>query len=386
VSAGLRGIRRCRRCVNPDTRPNIFFDESGLCPVCVFALKNEFGGIDWPGRRRELDEILRWGRARKKSSYDCIVPVSGGKDSTRQALYARDDLRLKPLLVSCVYPPEQLAERGALNISNLISLGFDTVTIGLDPQVWKALMRIGFRQFGNWARSTEMALYAIPIHAAIAYKIPLVFYGENPVWTIGERHGRLDGDASRLNQANTIRGGPASLLPPDVSRQSANFYHYPPEQEMVHAELRLVYLGYYIPDWSGHNNARFAVAHGLTVRQDPPEDIGDIWGFTSLDEDFRIVNQMLKYLKLGFGHVTDQVCEAISAGMMTREEGLELVRRYDGKCARRYVESFCRYLDITEREFWEVAESYRNQEIWSRVEGGDWTLADESRTGAANDA
>ena len=114
-----------------------------------------------------------------------------------------------------------MTDRGARNFANLISLGFDTLGVSPDPQIWKRLMREGFFRFGNWCKSTEMALYAIPIHAAIAYQVPLIFYGENPAFTIGEKHGRLDGDASRLKQGNTIAGGPKPLLPDDVTDQGA---------------------------------------------------------------------------------------------------------------------------------------------------------------------
>jgi hypothetical protein len=83
-------IRLCARCVNPSTRPNIVFDEEGVCPVCRFEEEKRRGVIDWEARRREIDEIVAWGRANTKCSYDCIVTVSGGKDSTRQAIFARD--------------------------------------------------------------------------------------------------------------------------------------------------------------------------------------------------------------------------------------------------------------------------------------------------------
>jgi len=367
-------IKLCKRCVNPSTRPRIVFDEEGMCPVCRFEEEKRKQIIDWHARRKELLEILEWGRSYTKTSYDCIVTISGGKDSMRQAMFVRDELGAKPLLVSCVYPPEQLHERGAHNLSNLIALGFDTLSIGLNPQVWKTLMRQGFFKFANWAKSTEMALYAIPVHAAIAYHIPLIFYGENPVLTIGEKHGRVDGDASRLKEGNTIRGGPVELLTEDESGQDAYFYYYPPDDDMEYAKLRLVYLGYYIPDWSGQRNGEFAIKRGLQVRADPPEKTGDLWGFSGLDEDFRLVNQMVKYIKLGFGHVTDQVVEAINAGMMTREEGIELIKKYDGKCDRVYVERFCKYLGIDETEFWEMAESCRNPEIWERADTGEWKL------------
>lgn len=367
-------MKYCRKCVNPSTRPNIFFDESGLCPACQYEEAKRREVIDWTQRDRELQEICDWGRANTKSHYDCIVTVSGGKDSLRQAMFARDDLKMNPLLVSCVYPPEQIAERGADNIGNLIALGFDTVSLSLNPILWKRLMREGFFRFGNWARSTEMALYAIPVHIAIAYHIPLIFYGENPAWTIGEKHGKLDGDASRLKQGNTIRGGPAQLLPPDVTAQQAHFYFYPPDEDMEYARLRLIYLGYYIRDWSGFNNAKFAIEHGLHVRTEPPEMTGDLWGFTGLDEDFRLVNQMIKYVKFGFGHVTDQAVEAINAGRMTRDEGFDLVRKYDGKCDRKYILHYCHYLGITEDEFWNVVESYRNHDLWEREADGSWRL------------
>jgi hypothetical protein len=143
---------------------------------------------------------------------------------------------------------------------------------------------------------------------------------------------------------------------------------------MEYARLRLVYLGYYIPDWSGHQNAEFSVQRGLVTRKEPPEMTGDLWGFTGLDEDFRLVNQMIKYVKFGFGHVSDQVVEAINAGMMTREAGLELVRKYDGKCDPSYITRYCNYLGIDEAEFWRVVESYRNPEMWERDADGAWRV------------
>ncbi|HVW20874.1 MAG TPA: N-acetyl sugar amidotransferase [Opitutaceae bacterium] len=367
-------VRLCQRCVNPSSRPNLTLDAEGICPVCRYEEKKRDDHIDWAARRAELDEICRWGRTHTRARYDCMVTVSGGKDSLRQACFAREELGMNPLLVNCAYPPEQLTERGARNLTNLIELGFDTLSVSPDPQVWKRLMREGFLRFGNWCRSTEMALYAIPVHVAIAYQIPLIFYGENPVLTIGEKHGRIDGDASQLKKGNTIAGGPTPLLPPDLTPRDAHFYYYPPDEDMAAARLRLVYLGYYMADWSGRANAQFAVARGLEVRTEPPEATGDLWGFSCLDEDFSIVNQFLKYLKLGFGRVTDQVCEAISSGAMTRIEGLDLVRRYDGKCDPEFIRRFCAYLEIPEAVFWDFAEKFRNPNYWRRDDSGQWRL------------
>ncbi len=367
-------MRYCKRCVQPDTRPGIIFDNEGICPACRFAEQTE--SIDWQGRRQELEKIAEYGRQHNVSGYDCIVGVSGGKDSTRQAIYVKDELRLKPLLVCCTYPPEQLTERGASNISNLISLGFDCITVSPNPVVWKILMRQGFLKFGNWCKSTEMALYASCPKVAIAYHIPIIFLGENTAITLGDRlTGSVTGDASRMKHGHTIEGGnPDRLLVKEITEQDIHFYRYPNDIEMELGKLRVIFLGYYIKDFNKFRNAEFSIAHGLEIRHEPPEDMGDILGTTALDDDFVIVNQMFKELKFGFGQVTDQVCEAIRLGRMTREEAIENVKKYDGKCADKYIKRFCEYLEIDEEEFWSVADRYRNRDIWEKDGNGEWRI------------
>jgi N-acetyl sugar amidotransferase len=365
----------CRTCVNPSTRPNMEIDADGICPVCRFESERRNDVVDWAGREAELRALCEWGKAHRRSSYDCIVPVSGGKDSTRQACHVRDELGLNPLLVNCSYPPEQLTELGAHNFSNLISLGFDLISISPDPRLWKRIVRKSFFDNGNWQRGPEMVLYASPIHAAIAYQIPLIFYGENPAFTIGEKASGFDGDASRLKQGNTIAGGPDSLLPPGVERPDAHFYYYPSDDDMDAAQLRLVYLGYYMRDWSGAVNAQFALARGFRKRSEPAEMTGDITAYTCLDEDFSIVNQYFKYLKLGFGRVTDQVCEAINnQGTMSRAEGLEVVKLVDGNCDRSFIRRFCAFAEISEDEFDQNVERFRNRALWSENADGTFRL------------
>lgn len=366
-------MQYCKRCVNPDTRPNIEFTD-GVCLAC--RLKSEITEkVDWDVRYRELIDIMNWGAASSKSNYDCIVGVSGGKDSTRQALHVRDELGYNPLLVCCTYPPEQIQDRGANNLANLISHGFDTITVGPDPQLWKRLMREGFVRFGNWCRATEMALYSIPVHVAIAYKIPLILLGENTAYTLGEKESSLDGNANRMKYSNTLGGGSTRELRPEgTEERQYHFYEYPADWEMEAADIRIIYLGYYMPDFNSFANAEFSIAHGLHVRDEDPSEIGDITGHSALDEDFVIVNQFLKYLKFGFGKVTDQVCEAMYFGLMDREEGVRLVNLYDGRCSPRFIRRFCQYIGVSEETFWSVAERYRGKDVWTRDEKGEWTL------------
>ena len=133
----------CTNCLDPSTRPKISFDKNGVCSSCNQhkKIKNE---VDYVYKERVFREILKKFKKNKNSHFDCIIGVSGGKDSTRQALWLRDKFKLNPLLVCCTYPPEQLTEKGAENLSNLIELGFDTIVSAPSPQIWKKVLRAGF--------------------------------------------------------------------------------------------------------------------------------------------------------------------------------------------------------------------------------------------------
>jgi len=220
-----------------------------------------------------------------------------------------------------------------------------------------------------------MALYSIPIHVAIAEKIPLIFLGENPAHTIGEKHGKLAGDASQMRKSNTLMDGNANVfLDQNISSQDLHFYNYPSNEDIEYSDLRIIYLGYYIRDWSGWNNGQFSIDRGLVTRSDSPENTGDLWGISGLDEDFRIVNQLMKYVKFGFGHVVDQTMERIHAGEMGRDEAIELIKRFDGKCSNEYIEKLCNYLEIDSSEFFERLDANRNLDIWEKKEDNQWSL------------
>jgi hypothetical protein len=237
-------------------------------------------------------------------------------------------------------------------------------------------MRQGFLKYGNWCKSTEMALYASCPKIAIAYHIPLVFLGENPAIALGDLNvGSVTGDANKMKYCHTLEGGnPDKLLIKEITEQDIFWYRYPSDEEMDWAKLKIVFLGYYIKDFTRFKNAEVAIKHGLEIRDDPPQDMGDAYGFEALDDDFVIVNQMLKYIKFGFGKTTDQASEAVRLGMITRGEAVDLVNKYDGKCAHKYIKKFCDYLEIPEDSFWKVVETFRNKDIWEKDGCGQWRL------------
>jgi hypothetical protein len=135
-------MKYCIKCLQTDTRLNTIFTDEDLCPACNYH--NNTRDIDWDDRFNILTNIISKIDKKPGRYFDCIVGVSGDKDSTRQALWVRDKLGLTPLLVGLMHPPEQVTERGVNNISNLIELGFDVVLSSLSPQMWKKTLYDGF--------------------------------------------------------------------------------------------------------------------------------------------------------------------------------------------------------------------------------------------------
>jgi N-acetyl sugar amidotransferase len=360
-------MKYCKNCLNVDTRPNIKFTDEGFCPPCAAYISPDL--IDWEERKKELAEIVKFGKEHNQSGYDCIIGVSGGKDSTRQALFVKENLGMNPLLVSLNYPPEQMSERGARNLSNLINLGFDCVNVGCSPQIWRQLMKTAFFEFGNWARATEIALFSSVPRAAIAYQIPLIWWGENAAVVLGDLgvKGKSGSDANNLKYSNTLAGGDISwILNEGIHKKEVLQYTYPSDEEMERAKLRIVFLAHFWKDFSIYTNGNVTVLRGLDVRPEDPEGNADHWGTSMLDEDFFIMNMMIKWLKFGFGRASDNINEEIRYGRVSREEGIRIVKKFDGKCSSEIIKRFCRYIEISVKEFWEVVDRFVNKELFEK--------------------
>jgi N-acetyl sugar amidotransferase len=360
----------CTNCLSMSTRPNVEFTTSGLCPAC-----NQYehsSNIDWSQREADLKSIIQFGKNHGSSGYDCIIGVSGGKDSTVQALFVRDTLNMKPLLVSMNYPPKQISELGVRNLSNLIDLGFDCVSINCSPVLWKNLMRTGFYQFGNWAKSTELALFSSVPRIAIAYQIPLIWWGENASVQLGDMkvEGASPSDGNRLKFSNTLDGGNIDwLLQTGLKENQILQFKYPSDHEMTRAGIRIIFLGHFIKDFTIYTNGVRASLRGLTFKEPSLTD-ADFWGTSMLDEDFFTVNMMIKWLKFGFGRANDNVNEEIRCGRMSREEGIKIVEKFDGMCSPKVIEEFCSYIEITTEEFWRVVDTFVNYNLFERIEPG----------------
>ena len=346
-------MKYCRFCLQPDTRPNTFFSADGVCPACTYF--HALNDVDWEERIEILRDIFAARERRPGVFHDCIIGISGGKDSTRQALWVRDYLELNPLLVCLSYPPEQVTQRGVDNLSNLIELGFDVVVSAPAPGTWRRLKRDGFDEFTNSFRSTELALFSCVPQVALRYGIDLILWGENPALQLGDMRtlGRTGYDGNNLRHMNTLTSGKSWMYARGYEESELIAYTYPEVEEFLAADLKIIYLGWFLGDWSLVNNAMYAAPNGLKLRTDGVEATGDLFGVTALDEDFTPINQMIKYYKFGFGRTTDYVNEEIRLGRMTREEGIDLVTCFDDKCSPEYVARYCDYLGISVDQFWE---------------------------------
>lgn len=358
-------MKYCKNCLQPDTRPNSKFNEKGICPACSYH--NLLKGVDWEERNEILMNVINTFPRNHNQIYDCIIGVSGGKDSTRQALFVRDKLGLNPLLVCLSYPPEQVAERGVNNISNLINLGFNVVLSTTAPKTWRKLMRESFFRFTNWARSTEMALFASVPQMAIRYKIPLIFWGENPGLQVGDLKtlGKNGFDGNNLRNMNTLSGGEMQwMYECGLEKRDILPFIYPSAEEFEKNNIQIVYLGWFLGDWSEVNNAMYSVGSGLEIRDDKVENTGDLYGVTALDEEWVTLNQMIKFYKFGFGRMSDYVNEDIRNGRLTREEGIILIEKYDDSCSEENISSFCEYIDISVEKFWEQIYLSMNKDLF----------------------
>jgi len=365
-------MRVCNRCIQPDTRPGIYFNNQGICGACLW--EEEKKEINWEAREKELEEIAEWAKNTAKSNYDCVIGVSGGKDSTKQALTARDRLGLRCLLVNC--EPEGITEIESHNIENLKKLGFDVINLRPNPKVMKMLIKRDFYKYLNPVKITEFPLYASAYIIAEKFDIPLIIQGENPGLTLGTSLTGVgtDSNAMKADELQTLSSGWKEYIEIEgVEEKDLYLFHYD-RKKLEEKGCKAIWLNYFLKEWSNHNNAIFAKEHGLRWRPEDfdRESVGTHLPYFQLDGDLTQVNQLLKNIKFGFGQCMDHVCYDLREGRITRNEAIELVKKYDGKCSEVYIEKFCNYIGISQKEFWSVTEKFRGS-MWKRDKKGNWS-------------
>lgn len=361
----------------PDSRPGLVLDASGVCNACRWHQQKST--IDWDARHAELQEICDQAKRETSGPWDCVLGVSGGKDSTWQAFYLRDVLGLSPLLVQ--FSSAEGTDLGRYNLEKLTEHGFSLVSFHPSPVVSRALSKKSFFKFGNIIKYAEQSLFSTPYRVAMAYHIPLVFFGENPALECGDGF-RREGtqvsagwDATTIRYNNTLGGAHLDTWLGDGIREKDIIpYSFPSDQELSLWGGRGIFMGYYL-NWSGYRNALFSIQKGLRCTPSLPHDIGDYCRYNSLDSHFVSVNSHMKHVKLGFGHTTEFSSYDVRTGRINRSEAIDLIREFDGRCHSRFIKGYCDWIGITTEEFDAVRDSYRGP-MWRRGKSGDWEIED----------
>ena len=365
-------MKYCQKCLSTNLRPQSVF-EKGVCLPCRYS---GAAGLENPNiKLKILQEKFRVSRQKQKNkgAYDCIVGVSGGKDSTRQAHWVRDRLGLRPLIVCCGYAPKQMSKTGAKNLSNLMTMGFDVIIATPAPQTAAELSLQSFKKFGNVCKSTEMSLFSTVPRLAIELGVNTLFWGENPALQVGGGAEGLDEfDGNNMRKLNTLNSTDGD----DWIEDTVSFpylsehYVYPSEDKFEKGNVNIFYLGPVWDDWSNFDNATYASLEGLTLRPGEELQTGDLSNASMLDEEFTNINMMLKYYKFGFGRATDFVDEQIRNGSLSRKKAIEIVKKFDGVCSDEIIARFSAYVGISIVEFWNISNNWVNEKLFTVLDGG----------------
>lgn len=360
-------MRWCASCVLPDTRPNLVIGDDGVCNACRTHGQRE--GIDWKARRRDLDEVV--GRAQARShGWDCLLPVSGGKDSTWQTVVCLE-LGLNPLAVTWKTPAR--TELGQRNLDNLVALGVDHVDFQVNPRVERKFMLAALERFGSTAIPMHMALFNIPLTAAVRYGIPLVVWGENAAAEYGGAEGAGRGhrlDREWLRRFGVMHGTTAVDWVSDrLTAKELTPYFGPTDDELERADVEAVFLGHYL-GWDPERSLEIASAHGF--RSAGASRTG-YYDYADLDDDFISIHHWLKWPKFGFTRTFDNLSLEIRNGRLTRDEAIEILREHGDETPHEDIERFCEFAGITRMRFDEIVERWRNPDVWTR-RNGRWEI------------
>ncbi|MCC6227347.1 MAG: N-acetyl sugar amidotransferase [Microthrixaceae bacterium] len=365
-------IRYCRRCVMPETKPDILFDADGVCSACNhYAARAE---VDWDARRSELLEIVTRYRSSSPSNYDCVVPVSGGKDSTFQVVRVLE-LGLTPICVTSTTC--RLTDLGRRNLDNLHRLGVDSIEMTPNPRVRRKLNRIGLREVGDISWPEHVGIFTTPVRTAVQMRVPLIVWGEN---SQNEYGGPAAAAADNTLTRRWLEefGGLLGLRVSDMdgvdglTERDLIPYSYPTDEELAEVGVTGIFLGHYLP-WDGWANQVIAQAHGFETY--PTFVEGSLVNYENLDNAFNGIHDYFKFLKFGFGRATDLACMMIRRGRLARADAIELVRRHDGVFPATHLgislEEILEDLDISIDEFVAICDRFTNRRLFETDRQGE---------------
>ncbi len=365
-------LKYCVKCVMPNTKPDLSFDDSGVCSACNSY--NDRSDVDWDLRKKELKDLLEQYKNKDGNSWDCIVPVSGGKDSTYQVIRILQ-LGLNPLCVTATTC--SLSKIGRKNIDNIKSLGVDYIEFTPNPVIRAKLNRIGLNEVGDISWPEHVGIFTIPVRAAVEYNVPLIIWGEN---SQNEYGGPAAAQSNNILNRRWLEefGGLLGMRVSDLIGQDGIEqkhiipYLYPSDERLEEVGVTGLFLGHYLP-WDGMSNALISQANGFHSYDKIVE--GSMVNYENLDNYQTGIHDYFKFLKFGFGRATDIACTHIRRGRLSREDGMDVVKRLDGKFPWEYLgkslEDTLKPLNMNVNEFIRICDQFTNKKIFQKDSQGD---------------
>ena len=367
-------IKYCRHCVYPETKPDLSLDENGICDACRFVDVKDT--TNWDLRRKELAEIFEKFKNKDGSNYDCVIPVSGGKDSTFQAYVVKEEFGLNPLCVSYHLP--EFTDLGRKNLENLKKLGVDCLEFTPNPEICKKMQKIALIEFGDAQWPEHFGIFTVPVQVAVRYNIPLIVWGENSQAEYGGPLKDMENkylDSKWCEQYGTRVGGqsnsfvgPEVMLKHGIDRKFLNPYIYPSDEEIKQVGVTGIFLGSFIR-WNIKEQLKKVRDLGFTLHDGPSE--GTFTNYENLDNKIQGIHDYFKWLKFGYGRATDNAAVQIRLNWINREEAMKLVKEHEGKLPERYLDEFLKQWDMSRDEFLQITEKFTNKELFKKDEKGN---------------
>jgi N-acetyl sugar amidotransferase len=355
----------------PDTRPGITFNSDGVCSACQ-AFNNR-KKVDYKARFEELKILCDKHRGRNgPNGYDCMVAVSGGKDSHFQTYLIKEVLEMNPLLVTVEdnFPMTNAGQHNIKNISE--TFGCDLISFKPNIKAQKIIMKKTFEKYGKPTFFIDRYIYTFPLHMAVKYNTPLLVYGENVNYEYGGSQTK-----ETYSAKDQIFNGVASgidtteILGDGVTLKDLNFFD-PPSKEDID-RLDPMYVSYFI-EWNSYANYIFAKSrgfHDLTHEWDRSHHAEN---FDQVDSRAYLVHSWMKYPKFGHASATDYAARFVRYGMITREQAVEIVKNRDHALDSLCVRDFCDFCGYSETEFWAIVDKHYNRELFEKDKTGRWVL------------
>lgn len=365
-------VRFCKKCTISNQRPRITFTEEGICSACTYATYKH-NEVDWQARDEELKALAKRFK-RKDGQYEVVVPASGGKDSALVAHQLQYKYGMNVLTVT--WSPHIYTDIGWQNFQNMIHIGgLDNTLKTPNGITHRKLTKLAFEVLGDPFQPFIYGQYNYPLQVALAQRIPLIMYGENGEVEYG-------GDMKNAfqptrNYKKDQKKHYFSNLPPEaltkygITKRDLMPYLSSPVAALDELGVEIHFFGYY-HKWTPQENYYYATEH-TGFQANPIRSEGTYSKYASLDDKLDGYHYYLSFIKFGIGRATSDTAHEIRDGHVTREEGVELVKKFDGEFPQRNFKTFLAYCDITEDYFWEVIDSWRADHIWKKV-NGEWKL------------